>query len=168
MNSKTSHNIKNRKDPKDVFLTPIPLAISQINMIDYKDNDIWLDPFKNTGNYYNNYPNNNKDWCEILDDKDFFNYDSEVDIICSNPPYSIINPILEKCISLKPRVISLLLGVNNLTTKRIENMNKAGYGLYKLRMLKVNDWYGMSFIVHFELGKENCMEIDRTIYYSVK
>ena len=43
-------------------------------------------------------------------------------------------------------------------------MNNNGYGLYKIKMLKVNSWYGMSFIVHFEKNKENCIEIDRKIY----
>jgi len=165
MSSKVSHSIKNRKDAKDVFITPEELAIKHINMIEYKESDIWYDPFKNTGNYYNNFPNDNKVWTEILEGKDFFKYNEEVDIICSNPPYSIINPVLEKCISLKPRVISLLLGMLNLTPKRIEDMNNAGYGLYKLRMLKVHEWYGNSFICHFELGKENCIELDRKIYH---
>lgn len=165
MNSSTGHNIKKRNKANDVFLTPLPLAQKHIEMIEYNDDDIWLDPFKNSGNYYNQYPTEHKDWCEILEDRDFFKYDTEVDIICSNPPYSMINDVLSKCISLNPRVISLLIGQGNLTTKRIENMNKAGYGLYKLRMLKVHDWYGMSYIVHFEKGKDNCIEIDRMIYY---
>tara|TARA_R100000654_G_scaffold63920_1_gene91310 strand:+ start:3737 stop:4243 length:507 start_codon:yes stop_codon:yes gene_type:complete len=165
MNSKTGHNIKKRNKANDVFITPLTLAKKHIDMIEYKDDDIWYDPFKNSGNYYNQFPNDNKVWSEILEGEDFFDFNMEVDIICSNPPYSMINEVLSKCISLKPRVISLLIGQGNLTTKRIENMNKAGYGLYKLRMLKVHDWYGMSYIVHFEKDKENCVEIDRTIYY---
>jgi hypothetical protein len=47
-------------------------------------------------------------------------------------------------------------------------MNDEGYGLYKLRMLKVQKWYGMSYIVHFEKGKGNCIEIDREVYYEDK
>jgi hypothetical protein len=168
MNSKSGHAIKNRKEAKDVFLTPIELAKNHINYIEYNPDEIWFDPFKNSGNYYHNFPNNNKVWTEILDGKDFFEFDGKVDIICSNPPYSIINPILEKCIQLNPRIISFLIGVNNLTTKRIENLNKSGYGLSKLKMLKVNDWFGMSFIAIFEKGKENCIDIDRTIYYTDK
>lgn len=168
MDSKSGHAIKNRKEAKDVFLTPIELAKNHINYIEYNPDEIWFDPFKNSGNYYNNFPNNNKVWTEILDGKDFFEFDEKVDIICSNPPYSIINPILEKCIQLNPRIISFLIGVNNLTTKRIENLNKSGYGLSKLKMLKVNDWFGMSFIAIFEKGKENCIDIDRTIYYTDK
>jgi hypothetical protein len=53
MSSKISHNIKKRHDPKDVFITPLKLAKKHIDMIEYEDTDIWFDPFKNSGNYYN-------------------------------------------------------------------------------------------------------------------
>jgi hypothetical protein len=166
MDSNNGHKIKNRSKGNDVFLTPIKLAKKHIDIIEYKDTDIWYDPFKNSGNYYNQYPNDNKEWSEILDGKDFFEFDKKVDIICSNPPYSMINKVLEKSINLNPRIISYLIGVNNLTTKRIETMNKAGYGLKKMVMLKVHEWFGMSFIVVFEKGCDNCFDIDRTIYYN--
>jgi len=162
--SKTGHAIKKRENPNDVFITPKILAKKHIDMIDYEEDDVWYDPFKNTGNYYNQFPNDNKHWSEILEGQDFFEFDRKVDIICSNPPYSMINKVLEKSISLNPRVISYLIGMGNLTAKRIETMNNAGYGLKKVRMLKVRSWYGMSFIVHFEKDCDNCIEIDRTIY----
>tara|TARA_R100001463_G_scaffold63025_1_gene115974 strand:- start:521 stop:1021 length:501 start_codon:yes stop_codon:yes gene_type:complete len=163
--SKISRNIKKRVKPKDVFITPIELAKKHIQMIEYNENDIWFDPFKNSGNYYNNFPNENKLWCEILDGRDFFKFNQKVDIICSNPPYSMIDKILKKCIELKPRIISFLIGVNNLTTRRIQLMNDNGYYLNKIKMLKVYSWFGMSFIVHFELNKKNCLQIDRKVYF---
>ena len=167
MNSQTGHDIKKKTKPNDIFLTPIALAKKHIDMVEYKQDDIWYDPFKNTGNYYNNYPTENKDWSEIIDGKDFFEYDKPVDIICSNPPYSMINQVLEKSIQLNPKIITYLIGMGNLTTKRIEVMNNAGYGLTKIRMLKVHNWYGMSFIVYFEKQEKikNCIEFDRTIFY---
>ena len=99
MSSSVSHKIKSRKEANDIFITPLELAKKHIDMIDYNDDEIWLDPCKNNGNYYNQYPNDNKDWCEILDNKDFFEYDKKVDIICQNPPYSIINKWIDKNIS---------------------------------------------------------------------
>ena len=165
MSSKISHNIKKRTTPKDVFITPLILAKRHIDMIDYMDTDIWFDPFKNSGNYFNQFPNDNKEWTEILEGRDFLEFNKPVDIICSNPPYSIIDIVFKKCRELKPRVISMLIGQGNLTTRRIEMMNDEGYGLYKLRMLKVQKWYGMSYIVHFEKDKPNCIEIDRQVYY---
>ena len=166
MNSNLGHKIKQRSKKNDIFITPIQLAKKHINLIEYKDDEIWFDPFKNSGNYYNNYPNDNKEWCEILDNKDFFYFNKKVDIICSNPPYSIMDKVLEKSIQLNPRVISYLIGSNNLTTRRIEDMNKKNYGLTKLVMLKVSSWFGMSFIVVFEKDKKNIIDIDRNVYYS--
>ncbi len=168
MSSQVGHKIKKRTKANDVFLTPLKLAKKHIDLIEFEDSDIWYDPFKNSGNYYNQFPNDNKLWSEILEDEDFFEFTTEVDIICSNPPYSMINKVLEKSVSLKPRIISYLIGMGNLTTKRIEDMNKWGYGLKNIMMLKVNEWYGMSFIVTFEKGAGNCIDIDRTIYYTDK
>mgnify|MGYP003628133762 FL=1 len=167
MSGKISHCIKKRDKANDVFITPLILAKKQIDLIEFEDDDIWYDPFKNTGNYYEQFPNDNKCWSEILYGEDFFEQKAEVDIICSNPPYSMIDKVLEKSISLNPRVISYLIGMGNLTARRIEIMNNAGYGLSKIVFLKVQKWYGMSFIVHFERDCDNCIDIDRTVYYSV-
>ena len=175
MNSKTADKVKKRSKANDVFLTPLKLSKKQINMIDYNDNDIWFDPFKNNGSYYDQFPNNQSDniidyynskneWTEIIQNKDFFTFDKKVDIICSNPPYSMIDKVLEKSVELKPRVISYLIGVNNLTAKRIEYMENNGYGLAKLHMCKVFKWFGMSCIVQFERGAESCMSFDRVVW----
>ena len=83
MNSKTADKVKKRSKANDVFLTPLKLSKKQINMIDYNDNDIWFDPFKNNGSYYDKFPNNQSDnlidyynskneWTEIIQNKDFF------------------------------------------------------------------------------------------------
>jgi len=155
MSSSISHNIKKRDTANDIFITPLELSKKQIDMIEYTENDIWYDPFKNSGSYYNQFPNENKVWTEILENKDFFEFNEKVDIICSNPPYSILNKVFEKSIELKPRVISYLIGVGNLTNRRIELMNNNGYGLTKMYWTKVFKWYGMSCIVVFEKDKEN-------------
>jgi hypothetical protein len=164
MKSSVSTNIKKRTKPNDIFITPLELAKKQISMIDYDLDDLWIDPFKNSGNFYNQFPTDKKDWCEILEGRDFFNYDKKVDIICSNPPYSCIDDILKKSVELKPRIITYLIGMGNLTSKRIEYMNKNGYGLSKIHMCKVFKWYGMSFIVHFEKNANNCISYDRIVW----
>jgi hypothetical protein len=164
MKSNISHTIKKRDKPNDIFITPIELAKVAINMIEYNENDIWLDPFKNSGNYYNNFPNENKKYTEILENKDFFDFNESINIICSNPPYSILDKVIEKSINLNPRVINYLIGVNNLTAKRIETFNNNNYGLTKLHMCKVYKWYGMSLIVQFEKNKKNIISYDRIVW----
>jgi hypothetical protein len=166
MSSSISHKIKKRDTPKDVFITPLDLAYLNIEMIE-DNNYIWYDPFMNSGSYFNQFPNNGKEhkWSEILENKDFFDFNENIDVICSNPPYSIIDKVLKKSVELKPIYISYLIGQGNLTSKRIEFMNDNGYFLQKLHMCKVWKWYGMSYIVVFKKGDgENCMTFDRTVW----
>jgi len=164
MNNKISTLIKNREIPNDIFLTPLLIAKKHIDMINYNDDDIWYDPFKNTGNYYNQYPNDNKKWSEILDDKDFFEFNEKVDIICSNPAYSIMDKILEHSVKLQPKIISYLIGINNLTPKRIEYMENNDYFITKIHLCKIYKWYGMSSIIIWEKDKKGIINFDRIVY----
>ena len=167
MSSSISHTIKKRDTPKDVFYTPLTLVKVHLDFITefIKEGDKWFDPFYGEGAYYNAYPTENKMFTEIAMGKDFFEFKEEVDMIVSNPPYSMIDKVLEHSVSLKPRVISYLIGMGNMTTRRIENMNKHGYGLAKVQMTKVFKWYGMSLIVVFVKGHMvNAIEFDRTVH----
>jgi hypothetical protein len=166
MNSKTSHSIKNKVTPNDVYITPPELAKYAIDMIKFKTNDIWYDPFKNSGNYYNQFPTDKKKYSEILENRDFFDFNEQIDIICSNPPYSCLNKVIEKSINLNPRVIQYLIGINNLTAKRIEYFNNNGYSLTKIHMCKFFSWFGMSIIVQFEKKKnvQNIISYDRIVW----
>jgi hypothetical protein len=164
--SNTGHSIKNRDTAKNVFITPLDLAKSHIDMVDTIEGDLWLDSSKNSGSYYNQFPTDKKEYCEILEGIDFFNYTGSPDIICDNPPYSILDTWFKKVITLNPRVYACLIGVSNLTSRRIEWFEKSGYGIKKLKMLKVQKWYGMSYIVVFEKGADSIMEIDRKVYYT--
>jgi DNA modification methylase len=60
MSSSISHSIKKREKANDVFITPLDLSKKQIDMIEYNEGDIWFDPFKNSGSYYNQFPNEKK------------------------------------------------------------------------------------------------------------
>lgn len=160
-----NRNIKNRENPNDIFITPPKLALLHINTISAIKDEIWFDPFKNSGNYYNQFPTENKKWTEILEGKDFFEFNEKIDIICSNPPYSIIDEVLNKCIELNPRVISFLIGFQNITTKRIENMEKAGYKIVYFHLTKIYKWFGMSLIITWEkTDKKSLIDFDRTVW----
>ena len=136
MKSITSHDIKHRKNSNDVFITPLGLSKLHIDLIDKKYNtSLWLDPCKNNGSYYDQFPKTcKKDYCEILENKDFFDYDSPVNVIASNPPYSLLDKWIQKSIAVHPDVISYLISQGALTTRRIQLFEKAGYGLIKLHL----------------------------------
>lgn len=163
----TSHSIRNRKKPNDIFITPLALAKKHIDMVKQyynKQGKIWYDPFKNSGRYYNNFNEENKKWTEILQGKDFFEFNEEADCICSNCPYSMIDKVLEKSIELNPDIISYLLGIHNITPRRIEYMEKTGYYIKKLHLCKVHKWYGMSCIVIWAKEPNGIVCYDRTYY----
>ncbi len=202
MNSKTATQIKQRTNPKDVFITPRELAKKAIEMAhsslpeneDPNTFNYWYDPFRNSaeGSYYSQFPNTNnkypinnvdndytarfnpihaKCWAEITEGRDFFTHKPVGDmmparlIICSNPPYSMLDKVFERCIELNPVVVNLLIGVNNLTARRMEMMEKAGYVLTNLHMCKVYSWFGMSFICNWVKGTGGgCLSYDRKVW----
>jgi hypothetical protein len=171
MKSSTNHNIKHRETSKDVFYTPLELVKTHLEQITpYNEENFKIfEPFFGSGRYYNEYKNyfnknNTFDWCEIEKEKDFFKYDKKVDIIVSNPPYSILDDVLDHSTKLNPKIISYLIGVNNLTPKRIEFMNSKGYKIINIHFCKVYKWFGMSIIATFSKDGINCISYDRKIY----
>ena len=168
MSSKVSHQIKHRETPKDVFYTPESVVEKHISLIESSADDVWYDPFYGQGAYYHKFPNpETAKWSEIELHKDFFQFDEPVDVICSNPPYSLLDKVFEKSIQLKPRVISYLLLHGSLTPKRMEIMQNAGYGLTAIYTCKVYQWYGMAEAYVFERGKDwnNCKIVyDRIVH----
>ena len=171
MTAVINSKIKKRKTANDVFYTPIPLVKIHLELLRQYvgDNELIYDPFFGTGNYYNTYkeyfPSNRFEFSEIELGKDFFNYNTNVDVIVSNPPYSIIDKVFEKSVSLNPHTISYLIGQNNFTCKRVAFMNQHGYFLDKVYFTKVFKWFGMSVICVFtKKSVRNCIEYDRTVW----
>jgi type I restriction-modification system DNA methylase subunit len=168
---KAGKQIKKREKANDVFYTPISLVNQHIDLVkDYiEPNKVIYEPFYGSGNYYNQFkerfPNNTLEYTEIELGTDFFQFDKPVDYIISNPPYSMIDKVLEKSCDLKPNIISYLFGFMNITTKRIEYMNKRGYYIQSLHLTKVFKWFGMSAIITFSNSiQSNCISFDRVVH----
>jgi len=99
--------LKTKRIPNDDILTPIEISKKIIEM--FKIEGIILDPFKGEGSFFNQYPNHiKKDWCEIKEGKDFFKYRKRVDWIISNPPYSILDEVLEHSFEIADNIVYLV------------------------------------------------------------
>lgn len=165
--SSISRSIKQRTVARDVFYTPEAVAKKHISLIPHSDNDTWLDPFRGKGVYHDHFPTESKDWCEIEDGRDFLTYEGTPTVICSNPPYSILDEVFKKSFALQPRVISYLLLHGAMTPRRMEMFNEAGYGLVGIYTTKIYKWYGFVEAYTFEKGKPNVASIvyDRIVHY---
>lgn len=163
MNTQTSHTIKHRKTANDVFYTPVSVVKNHLKCIKSYESDVWYDPFAGKQVYFDNFPTSYKVYTEISQGSNFFDFNGKADIICSNPPYSIIDDVLEKSVQIKPRIISYLLFEGKMTPKRIEYLNKKGYSMTHMYMCKVFSWYGMAVAYTFEYTGD---VVDNTVEFT--
>jgi len=145
-----SEIVRNIK-PNDVIYTPKLVAKIMIDMCDIKETDSVLDPSKGGGVFYDNLPPCEKHYCEITEDKDFFDYNNKVDLIIGNPPYSLWSKWLEHTVKICDK-FCYIFGVYNFTPFRLEKIFDAGFIITKFHICKVDWWFSPSFIVLFEKG----------------
>lgn len=93
-------------DKNDKCYTPFPIAKKIINLFPLYGKV--LDPFKGKGAFYEQIDIEDKDWCEIDEGRDFFDYTDKVDWIISNPPYSILDEVLEHSFEIADNVVYLV------------------------------------------------------------
>jgi hypothetical protein len=162
MSNKPFANMKARKN--DLVYTPLPVVKMAIEMCDITPEMTVLDPCRGAGVFYNNLPECKKDWCEITENVDFFERTERVDLIIGNPPFSIWNKWLEKTISLTDK-FCYIMGVMNLTVARLNKLYKAGYGITRYKLIKIDWWFCNTIIVLFEKNKPSIIEIGPELIY---
>jgi len=163
--AKTCTGIQGRGSPKDRFYTPPSVVLKAIGAIKTQPGDIWYEPFKGAGAYYDQFPVDVADrrWSEIDLGRDAFTTDLKCDIIATNPPYSLLNESFELFARLSPRVVSVIIGVQNITRKRLNIMDQAGYHVVSMHWCDIKGWFGGSFIITFEkkeVGSAPCCTFD--------
>ena len=104
---KTFGKGRNVQNPNDKVRTPLHIAKAIIEQFEIKGKI--LDPFKGDGAFYDQYPSNlDKYWCEIDEDKDFFDFNEKVDWIVSNPPYSIFDEVMTHSFEIADNIVYLV------------------------------------------------------------
>lgn len=157
---------KSRDRKKDDYMTPLELSKEIIDIVPLEKNDIVLDPFMGQGSFYNQYPDYViKDWCEIEKDKDFFEYDHNVDWIISNPPFSKLNDVIQKTIKICRKGFCYIMGTNNVTPHRIKMIKEAGYNLTHIETFNVKSWFGFRCcVLLFEKDKPSMKKLRKDVY----
>lgn len=103
-----------------------------------------LDPCKGDGAFHDFMPNS--DYCEIQEDKDFFNYKEKCDWIIGNPPYSIFLEFLQHAFKLADNV-SFLVPTNKIFQRQVVMDLINEYGGIKSQII-----YGSGTLIGFPFG----------------
>lgn len=143
--NKICDTIKNRQKPNDIIYTPNQVVDYHLSLVDINENNTYLDPCFGGGAYYNKLPNN-KEWTEIEKGKDFFKVKKKYDWCIGNPPYSILDKWLKHTFKICSN-FSYLIGIMNLTPRRMEMIEKEGFHINKISILKIPTWFQRSVIV---------------------
>jgi hypothetical protein len=161
-------NIKNREKPNDVIHTPVSVAHIMIDMCELKTDDLVLDPSAGSNKvFYNAFPDYvRKDYCEITESKDFFEYHNRVDCVIGNPPYSLWDKWLEHTMSISDK-FCYIFGSLNFTPARLTKIMNRGYGVTRMHMLNIDWWFGSSIIALFEKEKRSIITTSPNVYCEV-
>lgn len=154
-------NIELAPNPADVVYTPAPWATDIVRH--FKPEGLCLDPCRGGSAFYDAL-SEPKDWCEIADGRDFFEYRARVDWIVSNPPYSIFSRWLDHSLSLADNIV-YLIPVNKLLSslQKLHKVYTYG-GIAHIRYYGTGRAAGFPFgfpvgAVHLKKGYSGPMEI---------
>lgn len=140
----------------DIVYTPTTLAIEIIQH--FPISGTVLEPCRGGGAFYNNFPDHLvKDWCEIAEGRDFFDYKTKVDWIVTNPPWSKMREFIDHSTDIADNIV-FLVTINHLMTKarmRILKQKKFGFKeIYGVKTPK-KDWPQSGFqlaALHIQRG----------------
>ena len=149
--------------------TPEEVCCQIISIFPWAEGELVLEPFRGHGNFYNNLPGSiRKDWCEMKEGRDFFQYEGQPDTIITNPPFrdraggeNLVVPCLERCLLLaRKRVVFFInhKSLNSLTAARLKKYEGWGWGITKFAIWDMKKWPGRYFLIAWERGKPSMIE----------
>lgn len=124
----------------DRVYTPLDVAAKCIALIPCVPNELWLDPFKGEGAFYNQYPHvAEKEWDEIREGRDFFAREvASVDWIVTNPPYSEFDKTLQKSCAVCRKGFAYVVELNKLRPRRIAMCTAKGFRVVSIYVFEIN------------------------------
>ena len=132
-----------------ICMTKPDMAKYLINTIQFEDNCIVMEPCKGTGSFYDNLPNNViKQYCEIDEGIDYLQFNGQVDITLSNPPFAprkLFWQFMQKAMATTTRQIYWLINMSSLnvfTPKRLEEMKANGWFINNFHIVSDKRWFG--------------------------
>ena len=130
-----------KKKSNDEIYTPDWVADDMIGY--FKPTGKILEPCKGNGVFTDRL---NCEWCEINENKDFFQYNNNVDWIMTNPPYSKIRKFLLHSFKLSDNVVFLVPVWKIFLAYGITQATKTYGNMKEIR------WYGTGSKLGFPMG----------------
>ena len=158
MKQHIAHNIKHRKHANDEFYTPRKLASELVKYLPIYDGETVLEPCYGDGAFKEALPQ------AVLLNGDYYSYNNSIDWVVTNPPYSDLDRWLTHSFAIANQGVALLLGLLNVTPRRLEMANKAGFGLTSIHLCKVYHWFGISAFCVWRRGAGDIIKYDRTVW----
>ncbi|WP_323915113.1 DNA methyltransferase [Aeromonas veronii] len=98
MSSTTGNTIE-----RELYPTPESAVAALMSCINFRHDDIFMEPCRAEGNIYNPVPlpAQQKEWAEISQGRDYLEWDfgRKFDVIITNPPFSLTEEFLKKSLS---------------------------------------------------------------------
>lgn len=138
----TIPNRTGKATASDSVQTPIKIAKMIVSAFPLQG--LILEPCRGIGNIYNELPEP-KEWCEIIENRDFFAYNKKVDWIVTNPPYSIYDNFLEHCFEIAENIVLLVPIAKAFKSMKIEKMVDAYGGLKVIWLIGSGTKCGFAF-----------------------
>lgn len=160
MSKPTKPNKTKKATASDSVMTPPHIA--RMIVRHFKPSGMVLEPARGIGNIYNELTGK-KDWCEINEGKDFFDYNKKVDWIITNPPYSIYDKFLEHAFEIADNVVFLVPIAKAFKSMNIERMVDKYGGLKEIYVIGSGSRCGFAF--GFPTG---CLHYQRNYTGSIK
>lgn len=140
--------------------TPKPLCEELIKQVPLEQGDKVLEAFRGEGNFYNSFPDFvEKDWTEIVDGRDYKDYDKEFDWVITNPPFRLVDgdrrvnafySLLDYYSHRAKKGIAFLGNdtcFSTLTPTRLKELNSRGWFIHKIVCCAVKRWRGRYFFI---------------------
>ena len=133
-----------------------PPAVARIIVDHFRPTGLCLEPCRGTGNIYQCLPKP-REWCEITEGVDFFDYKGRADWIITNPPYSIYDKFLEHSFGVADNVVLLVPIAKAFKSMRIEKMVDCYGGLKQIWLIGGGGACGFAFgfptgCLHYQRG----------------
>jgi len=153
----------------------VALAKTIISRLEWTVGEIVLEPCKGEGAFFDHLPPQVvKEWCEIRQGRDFFQFNDPVDTVITNPPYrdnamgrNLVIPFLEHSFRLARRRVIILINLktlNSLTPHRLRQYSRNGWAVTKIHVYSVKKWFGRYYLVVFEKHATSILYWDTRTY----